>query len=653
VCTENAEGQTFIHAHQAKTVAGHIDPTDSQFDVRHFIAVQNHNTFKHKPQPDVNPEYFDDNGPSLPHHLGSPLISPPPPPPQITEPCPTAPQSGVDRGFLDTVEEKQDEIRDDREKLVGVRFRLRTRRHELRVTREDAAVKAGNAISRVKSFLLQQGLELPQDIQTALDDADTSRDILGIQETEYEEAEEKHNLEEWLYTQKESKFVDDLLSTNQSSLITVNPVTDPSSQARRSHDYLLAGNFDHVPPMSQVVSREEGPTHDVVGPHGSNQNAQSGNLAAVHRGPEPLQRALGSMSLVEIPTQTAYSIEPFMRSQSENDLNLARQKWSQTRDRIDEWMLEAVDNSKLQKAHLRNQLSQPNINDNDWWKLVVRYWHSTSPSLSAFHTGDTTIPASSTSKQVSETTLQKPFEDFDLVGTDDGPCTATPLVQDDRHMDALEEVNFPSDIKLSEMFGRTPKYVTFGTRPPSAQSLSTQRTIETHASSETDSTSVSSYSVKCVPQSGYIPTWPQVQSQTPTSRTEYQLEKNPRDVNCALDHSNLTTIATRSIGDVAPASRKKHVRHTNEPPPTKAARSLGTGMACTSMTRSHTRHPYPLYIKVEGPKPWNLPLLRLTPLPSPFFPDFSSGRIVQHFCNTPFVSISGNPIRLPGPSNLP
>jgi hypothetical protein len=638
VCTKDAEARSFVHTRQAKAAVVHTDPPDPQFDIDHSIAVQNHNTFERRLQPNLIPGYPDDNGPYLP------------PPPRITEPFSAPHPRDIDRDFLDTIEDNQDDIRDTRERLVGVRFRLRTKRRELKATREDAVVKAGVAFSRVKTFLLMQSLELPPDIQKALDDADTSRDILGTQETEYEEAEDSYNLEEWLYSDKETKFVDNLFSTLQSSPITIGQPPDRFGQTQTSQIPPSVERFGPALPTLPVLSRANALVHDVLPSYEASEHAEYVEKLQVYESPEPLERALESVSLHDISLKAAYIVEPFNRSQSENDLNLARQKWSQTRDRIDKWMLEAVDDSRFQKAQLRNQLSKPNLNDKDWWRLVVEHWRSTSPSLSAFHTGDTTVLASTTSEPASAKSLQKSLGDLELVETEDGPSTATPLVQDDRHVDALEVIDFPSDLKLSEVFGRTPKRVTF---LGSDQSISSQLTINTCVFSETESSSVSSNSANDHPHHGSILARGGLRLQTQPSHTKSQPRRKLEDINHALIHSKLTRFAVQSIEDRIPSSRNMFAHQSDEHSPARVAHILGTGTTSTSMARSRTRHPFPVYIKVEGPKPWNLPLLRLTPLAPPMFKDSPTERSVQHFWNTPFVSISGSPARLPGPSNLP
>jgi hypothetical protein len=638
VCTKDAEAPPFVRTHQAEAAVVPADPSNLQSEVDHSIAVQNHNTLERRLQPNLNPEYPDDNGPHLP------------PPPRISEPYPATHPKDIDRDFLDTIEDKQDDIRDTRERLVGARFRLRTKRQELRATREDAVVKAGIAFSRIKAFLLMQSLELPQDIQKALNDADTSRDILGTQEMEYEEAEDSYNLEEWLYSDKETKFVDYLFSTLQGSPVTISQPPDRFGQTQTSQIPPSVERFGPALPTLPTLSRANALVHDVLPFYEPSEHPEYVERLQVYESPEPLERALESVSLHDISLKAAYTVEPFNRSQSENDLNLARQKWSQTRDRIDKWMLEAVDDSRFQKAQLRNQLSKPNLNDKDWWRLVVEHWRSTSPSLSAFHTGDTTILASTTSEPASAKSLQKSLGDLELVETEDGPSTATPLVQDDRHVDALEAIDFPSDLKLSEVFGRTPKSVTF---LGSDQSISSQLTTNTCVFSETESSSVSSNSANDHPQHGSILAHEGLRLQTQPSHTKSQSRRKLEDINHALIHSKLTRFAVQSIEDRIPSSRNMFAHQSDEPSPARGAHTLGARLMNTSMVRGRTRHPFPIYIKVDGLKPWNLPLLRLTPLAPPMFEDSSTGRSVQHLWNTPFVSISGSPARLPGPSNIP
>jgi hypothetical protein len=68
--------------------------------------------------------------------------------------------------------------------------------------------------------------------------------------------------------------------------------------------------------------------------------------------------------------------------------------------------------------------------------------------------------------------------------------------------------------------------------------------------------------------------------------------------------------------------------------------------------RGRTRHPFAPFIRVKSPEPWSLPLLRLTPLPSPDSENRSLAASLRRLENVPFVAFSDSPFRLPGPSKF-
>jgi serine/threonine protein kinase len=415
------------------TAQRHKDP---QFEMDPFVAVENHNTFEHRLQPNWNARYPNDDESHLP------------PPPRLTKTFPDTHPREIDRKFPDTIEDKRDDIRDTRERLMGARFRLQTKRHELKATREDGIIKAGIAFNRVKMFLLMQGLELPPDIHNALDDTDTSRDILYTQETEYEEAEDNYNLEEWLYTDKETKFLDDLFSTLSSSPIAIGHPPDRFGQAQIPQIPSSVGESGFAPPLSPVLSRDNALVHDAIASSKPNEHAEYAERLQIYESPGSLERPFELDSLYDLPPKAAHSVEPFERVREEHDLNFAQQKWSQTRDRIDKWILEAVDNSKFQKAQLRNHLLETNFDDTAWWRLVVEHWSSTSPSLLAFHTGDSTI---------SEVPTDRPPLNIEFGGRKNLSAT-TPLVND-RYVLASPSLTFPGDFEAPN---HLPKREIFG-----------------------------------------------------------------------------------------------------------------------------------------------------------------------------------------------
>ncbi|KAI4106944.1 MAG: hypothetical protein L6R37_001943 [Teloschistes peruensis] len=53
------------------------------------------------------------------------------------------------------------------------------------------------------------------------------------------------------------------------------------------------------------------------------------------------------------------------------------------RERINQWILERLENSRLEKAHHRNWLNRPDLNDFQWWQLVRHFWQRDRAALSS------------------------------------------------------------------------------------------------------------------------------------------------------------------------------------------------------------------------------------------------------------------------------
>ncbi|KAF2996445.1 hypothetical protein E8E13_003718 [Curvularia kusanoi] len=127
------------------------------------------------------------------------ILIPPPPPPG---------NSGIS---FDALAAEQEDLRDARESLLGFRFRLRSKRRELKLAREKAGSKAGEALTLTRRYLQEQGIEFTDEMIAVFSEVDTLRDELGIQEVNYEEVEAEFDSEEWKYTQQEEDVIETLI----------------------------------------------------------------------------------------------------------------------------------------------------------------------------------------------------------------------------------------------------------------------------------------------------------------------------------------------------------------------------------------------------------------------------------------------------------
>jgi hypothetical protein len=592
--------------------------------------------------------------------------------------------------LLDRIEEHHEELRDAREKLIGVRFRLRARREELRTTREKAAVQAGSAFDLVKRFMLGQGYDLPQNVRQAIEDADNWRDRLGIRELEFEQAEEAYNLEEWKYTEEEKKFVDDL-STNTplapASLAPPFGAFDTRGLTRLSFGISDADDALAVPEVPTISPNVLDLTHLSEDSRKTEQSRVKGLLHFT----APPKRNWASMfhatTLIDRHTQFRLRSRPY----SETDLGDARLKWSDTRNRIEEWLLETLEHSGLHRARLRSQLSNTKLDDETWWKLVCEHWSSDTPEGEVIHTGDTVASTIDGSQPVSATAFRKIFEECNMDDPEARLSSATPLVSDDRVVDALENMDFPSTLSASDLFDRTPKRVTFAAR---VDSTSTQPTAGSTTSSQINDSSISTLNKESsYTSSGGVASIRPVDP-LGASRTRYDRELDelarPGNAefamapplfhtglvvateasiapNIASRKTSLTSNVSASLRSTASTTAVLGIEHdTSTPDPTEVH---GSGSPINRppdeedpiyswaehrlrAARGRTRHPFAPFIRVKSPEPWSLPLLRLTPLPSPDSENRSLAASLRRLENVPFVAFSDSPFRLPGPSKF-
>lgn len=280
----------------------------------------------------------------------------------VPPPSPLDPNAVEDA--FDTIATDQEDLRDARETLVGFRFRLRSKRREVSTAREEAGSKAGAAISLVKQYLRDQGIELPHDISTAFSEVDTLRDELGAAEVDYEAIEEKYNQEEWRYTRKEEDWME-LLEKYMPSGMALPNQTMPENR-------LLSG-ADNIPAVSLELSTSSNTEHE--------RHHQTVNMHS------DLTSEMTSMAEVRGLTKSVgVSYDQLERLGSKSTLEYPLVQWRNTRRRVNEWLLESVALSSYQRQRLKDEQS--------WAQAVAHHWCLGSPHTSAFHTGDSTMAES-------------------------------------------------------------------------------------------------------------------------------------------------------------------------------------------------------------------------------------------------------------------
>ncbi|OAL00914.1 hypothetical protein IQ06DRAFT_304627 [Phaeosphaeriaceae sp. SRC1lsM3a] len=370
--------------------------------------------------------------------------------------------------FYARLEDEQENLRDARENLLGSRVRLQVQRQELLNTREKASSQAGAVFERVRRLLIDIGVQLPDEVELAFSELELSRNELGIQEVDYDEAEKAYNVDEWAYTRKESDFMQDLCRGA--------PARSQTASLRPSNDYMdVATRFSYGPQdIERIVAESEGdlPIESYEGnmtlldedDFSEGQDTVPGDFykqlsASGSQGTDPTTH-----------TTAAEAVEFFLSDKHGHSHE--RVRWVGTRRSVDEWLLNTLKVSHFEQARLQVWLSSYTDNE-DWWEFVDRNWFLDTSEFSKYHTGDTTIPE--------EDLISNPTA-FNHLGNTDGlsetsetaeqKFSAVPLLAQDRVMDALESIDFPTIIEPQDLIEAWP-HDTKPWPPPSQNRRST------------------------------------------------------------------------------------------------------------------------------------------------------------------------------------
>jgi hypothetical protein len=377
-----------------------------------------------------------------------PLMTVPPPPPpapwQYLKPAPLSWQANLPppppfgshealsalsahrSDVVDDLEQEQDDLRDSRDEVLGARFRLQASRRELSDLRQESGAKDGSTFSMMRRLLLDNGVEAPQDFEQALDEASKLRDRLGLVEANYEEAESRYNTMEWKYTRKESEFLEKLLENDfvpaarsehkredpETAELTV--FAGEHHDQLQSHDAAASSAIERVVPLEGLNEHED----FLVMPQRAHSSVQiptsvrsrSDTLPTMKSSlltqSLPLLSDLDSDLLAMPPPLLDYQIsapvptrgrdmstDAYDKNNAESEQERPRLHIVEKMHRVDDWLLDIVARSRLQRAQFKALHSLDFLADDSWWPQAKRYWHHDVGALSLFHTGDSTVPS--------------------------------------------------------------------------------------------------------------------------------------------------------------------------------------------------------------------------------------------------------------------
>lgn len=620
--------------------------------------------------PDYDPQLFYSPGSEPEVHVDHFYTSRVPPVTQPSAPyfsdIKDVPAHDLYQKFLSRIEGRQEALQYTRDRLVGSRYRLRTKREELRITREKAAIQTGVSHDLVRIYLLENDIKLPDKIQTAMLNAEQLRDTLGTEEVEYEEMEEAYNKDEWTYSQEEEDFVENLVDAS----------TD-GRQYDRGTAGEVAEEYIHMP------ASFSGHMSASAGIAGAGSHFEAPELSSSDFQPsflrQPLLEQAEELSMIQYPNRTmvwpdyasdqgAWELKTPLEQYVEDTSHPGRHKWQDVSERINTWLWKVLESSKFEQQRLRSLSPENDMNEADWWELVRETWSGEDHEDLLISTGDTTV-SHGISFQFSSIDENRPY--FEMNPEEDSiyDLNDLPLLPNELQVDALELVDIPPAIESSDLIDRAIKRVTFMERTQSARSISTQQTIATRGSSRYDDSAfiddddnswTSSEDLDTIRKgefgdgSGKRPWFEEHKMQIGPPEDTEVIETSPRVQNPSISFG----IGTEPNHDPHQSKAESPWQSSAKSNDTKI--SLAENPVTTVSIQSHpgldtpqATKPYlsssEPFIRIDSPeqKPWRLPLLRLTPSE-----ESSQPRSDHRLEYLPFVSFEDSPLWLPGPSTL-
>lgn len=339
-------------------------------------------------EPDMR-NYNDSTRPPVQPHLHLRMHSPPPPPilppsglnvppppAHILEDAPGLVSASKQNAFVDRLEREQEDLRDIRDSVLGSRFRLRAQRSKLRNARMAASAKEGSLLNMLRQYLYEHGL--PQHIRAELEEASNLRDRLGPMESSYDELEREYDAQEWNYTRKESRFIEELVDNNFVVIGVAHPSSNNLQAARLTSSAMrgledfdresLLGELHSANPENREHSLDISDDLDHVSPvHGSEETTNPNFISSGH--------------------SEVQNFDPGNRSHNLHK----RHAWARKIKEIDKWLQDQLSKSPILKIHSEVCQQKMFLERDIWWGQVKQNWMSKQDGLPEFHTGDSTI----------------------------------------------------------------------------------------------------------------------------------------------------------------------------------------------------------------------------------------------------------------------
>ena len=268
------------------------------------------------------------------------------------------------------------ELEDVNQDLTGSRFRLQRDKTRFQNIRKKTGEKEGYALNQLRGFLEEKGITLPRSIEESFEQVHTLRDQLGLQEADYDDAEQRYNEQELRFIQKLSHFFDNMSDDILRPLRIDHPemISLPANNAANLTS----------PPDSWVVLNLE--TGDTVIPEVT----------------KPSTMANASTTASEISTLLALVAPSNTSGHSQTGLAPSKKGRHDLLEpdtrigliyqtNIHSWLLNVISTSSLQKAFLPIPPEANELYEASWWEGDEEHWYLTSSVGTQFYNDSSTV----------------------------------------------------------------------------------------------------------------------------------------------------------------------------------------------------------------------------------------------------------------------
>jgi hypothetical protein len=278
-------------------------------------------------------------------------------------------------------------------------------RKELRDLHIETSAKGGSVFNLLRQHLHSNHTNLPKDIEEAFNEASALMDRLGLLEAKYDAAEANYNTLEWSYSNKETRFVEETLNNRLAPVGTL-------SRSRSADDLEVAQLTSGMTDRDREIPTAWNHTmYHETRDFGDDTSAPTES----DQEDEPIKALQESQR--HVSHDNDYLVK---RPTKEEAVELPKGKehtrWLRKMKRIDAWLLETVDDSRLLQAYLKAIYDVGYSDDEKWWKHTSQLLTENYDEVPLFRTGDSTVShQTTTSKPGTPPIVRRLSQDLPIV----------------------------------------------------------------------------------------------------------------------------------------------------------------------------------------------------------------------------------------------